>query len=541
MTHATTPTQADPAGILAPSPQQQDALDWAEHGSGSALVTAVAGSGKTTTLLKMLGRIPNNGSRFGTTVAFCAYNKAIAVEIQGKVERAKAAGEIVASVRAGTFHSFGFGAWRRVAPQVKVDAKKMDTICETLGVPEAYRSFVKDAVSLAKQRAFGVLCSVNDASAWYDMIAHYDLEDALAGDGAEALEHLGMDDRVTEGLRWAYRALAASVKQDREVVDFDDMIYAPLVHNARVWQNDWVLVDEAQDTNPARRALAKKMLRPGGRFVAVGDPRQAIYGFTGADNDALELIKREFGCTELPLTVTYRCPKAVVRFAQQWVSHIEAAATAPEGAVLDMPEAIFQNLPATELGPDAAVLCRNTAPLVDLAFALIRRGIPCHVEGKDIGRGLLALAGKWKVKTCEGLRTKLDQYLTRESARLLAKGQEQKAENLADRVQTLMVIMSGLPAGATVADLRQSIEALFGDTPDGQPAENLTLSTVHKSKGREWPTVYLLGRARFMPSPYARQDWQLEQEENLIYVAATRAQERLVEVHLPPRQKKGQM
>jgi ATP-dependent exoDNAse (exonuclease V) beta subunit len=61
----------------------------------------------------------------------------------------------------------------------------------------------------------------------------------------------------------------------------------------------------------------------------------------------------------------------------------------------------------------------------------------------------------------------------------------------------------------------------------------VTLSTIHKAKGREWPKVFLLGRNRYMPSKYATQDWQLDQEKNLIYVAVTRAQEELIEVRVP--------
>lgn len=514
-----------------PSPQQVAALDWAATGSGSALVEAVAGSGKTTTLLKMLAKIPA-----GRTVTFLAFNKSIATEIQGKVEAAVQRGEVRCRVNACTFHSAAFAAWRRVAPQVTVDGKKIDCIMGDLEVPELYRSFVKAVVSLAKQRVFGLLCSARDISNWYELVDHYDLADKIAAEDMDAAG-LDADAALEEGLRWAYKVLTASVKQNREVVDFDDMLFAPLVHNATIYPTDWVLVDEAQDTNPARRALAKKLLKPGGRLVAVGDRHQAIYGFTGADNDALDTIGREFNCKRLPLTVTYRCPKAVVRFAQDYVSHIQAADTAPEGEVANLLEEQFAALPLAELGPDAAVLCRNTAPLVDAAFRFIRRGIPCHVEGKDIGRGLLALAGKWKVRSLDALLTKLEDYGRKETEKLLSKGQEEKAASLADRIETLRVIASSLHAGATVQDLRASIESLFGDTPEGQAPQNLTLSTVHKSKGREWPTVYLLGRTKYMPSPYARQAWQAEQENNLIYVAVTRAQNRLVEVHLPAKRK----
>src|SRR5690606_18120963 len=102
----------------------------------------------------------------------------------------------------------------------------------------------------------------------------------------------------------------------------------------RVREFDNVLVDEAQDLNVAQRILIRRMLKEGGRLIAVGDPRQAIYGFRGADSDSFRLIGEEFNATDLPLTVTFRCPKAVVAQAQRYVSHIQAHETAPEGEVI---------------------------------------------------------------------------------------------------------------------------------------------------------------------------------------------------------------
>lgn len=513
-----------------PSPQQSQILDWVTTGRGNAIIEAVAGAGKTTTLVQSLARMTGS-------VALVAYNKAIAEEIKAKIAD-PANGVRNPGVRAGTFHSFGYSAWLRACGDRKprLEERKLDYLMNpdapgaprdlpAVAVPEPFRPFVKAAVSLAKQRAYGVLVSVEEDRPWLKMVDHFELESLLEDVGDLAAGPVLMD-----AIRYAKAVLAASVATDKDVIDFDDMIYAPLVHNVRIWQNDWVLVDEAQDTNPARRALAKRMLRPGGRLIAVGDPCQAIYGFTGADNDALETIRKEFACATLPLTVTYRCPKAVVRLARTYVSHIESHPASPEGEVRSMNEAEFAALDAADLRAEDAILCRNTKPLVETAFALIRRGIACHVEGRDIGAGLNALVKRYKAKTVEALFEKLDAWLEKETAKLMAKGQETKAELLADRVETLRVIGAKLPVTAKPSDLSKVIFDLFGDTPAGKRPENLTLATVHKSKGREWERVYLLGRNVYMPSPYARQDWQQEQERNLIYVAVTRAKKTLVDV-----------
>jgi superfamily I DNA/RNA helicase len=71
---------------------------------------------------------------------------------------------------------------------------------------------------------------------------------------------------------------------------------------------------------------------------------------------------------------------------------------------------------------------------------------------------------------------------------------------------------------------------MFGNTKEGEAPKVLTLSTVHKSKGREWTRVYALGRAKFMPSPYAKKEWQMVQESNLEYVMITRAMSEFIDV-----------
>ncbi len=81
-----------------------------------------------------------------------------------------------------------------------------------------------------------------------------------------------------------------------------------------------------------------------------------------------------------------------------------------------------------------------------------------------------------------------------------------------------------------VSDLVEFIQGMFGDTKIGQKPKCLTLATAHKSKGREWKRVYILGQSKYMPSKWARKDWQMAQEINLQYVATTRAQREIIDV-----------
>ena len=257
---------------------------------------------------------------------------------------------------------------------------------------------------------------------------------------------------------------------------------------------------------------------------------QAIFGFTGADADSVDLIMKTFNCKALPLTTTYRCPKSVVKAAQAYVSHIQAHETAPEGEVTYIQRQFFDDI-YSQLKKDDAILCRNTAPLVKTAYQLLRKGIACHVEGKDIGIAIKNLLMKWKkIKNKDAYLNKLGEWERIQVERLMKKKKETAAESIMDRCETIRVLAEGCE---TVDCMINKVTSLFGDSDSDDPNErartnNLTLSTVHKSKGREWGTVYVLGFREYMPSPMAKQEWEKEQEKNLIYVAFTRAQEKLL-------------
>lgn len=512
------------------NPQRQAVIDWAVNGTGSLNIDAKAGTGKTTTLLELCRHIQGY-------VAILAYNKAIAMEIQGKLDKQ---GLKFPRYQASTVHGMGYSLCRQVWPKVKIDEFKVKGIVETVIPFEAdrtiYATFVEKAVGFAKQRAFGFLESVTNRAAWYDIIDHFGVDELLP----ETVEQDVADRYIEHGIELSIQVYQRSMAMDPEVLDYDDMILAPLTHNIRVrYPKDWVMVDEAQDTNPARRALAIKLMRKGtGRLIAVGDPNQAIYGFTGADSDAMDLIKAELGSKELPLNKTYRCPKAIVRAAQQYVPTIEAHDTNEEGIVRSINyrgqngEPDFWNKEAQGLTPNDALLCRNTAPLIDTAYALIREGIACRVEGRDIGLGLIKLARRWKLKTVNALEGRLTTYLEREVQKWQAKGKEERAAQVEDQVATLRVMIDRTRqiGGSTIDDLAKEIGRLFGDTKPGEKPNVVTLSTVHKSKGREWDRVYILGPNLYMPNRWARKEWQLRQENNLIYVAITRAKHELINV-----------
>ncbi len=260
----------------------------------------------------------------------------------------------------------------------------------------------------------------------------------------------------------------------------------------------------------------------------VGIPQISLSD-TGAASDSIHRVRQEFNAEELPLTVSFRCPQLVVREAQKYVSHIQAHPDAPLGTIDTINEEKL--LMGTEFKDSDAVLCRNNAPLVDIAYKLIRMGTPCYVEGRDIGNGLLELASRWKVVNLSALKDRVIEYRRRNVAALLAGGKEGQADSLADKCDTLIALIQGMPYGSKVDALHIRIKTMFQDS-DGSRKKCMTLSSIHKAKGREWERVFILGMNAYMPSRYAVRDWQKEQERNLAYVAITRSMNTLIYVEV---------
>jgi superfamily I DNA/RNA helicase len=508
--------------VFTPSPEQQAFLDWIETGDGSCVLEAVAGAGKTTTLVEGVRRMKG-------MVFLGAYNTKMGAELKARIAAMGLPAFGKEGKEAGTFHSAGWKALMNANDKLKnnkdaINDKKVRNIVESIFDDQGREpqdgevTAICQLVGLAKQTGFYVkgLVEFVKPNYWVELINRHDVADRLP------------DDYEIQNLCVAAERALKTSNSMRDVVDFDDMCYLPLLMNLRFWPKDWVLIDEAQDTNAVRREMARRMLRRGtGRLVAVGDPHQAIFGFTGADNKSLDMIKDLFKAITLKLSVSWRCPKAVVAVAHEYVSHIQPAPTAMDGAVLTK---TYREMLDTVL-PGQAVLCRTNAPLVELCFRLIREGKPAKIEGRGIGEGLVALVGRWKVKTLDAFEGRLTKWNGRETAKAAA--DEAKLARHEDKYATILCLLERAREQKmqTVAEMQEMVRTMFDDV--GADATLIVLSSVHKSKGLEWPVVHILGRGEIMPSPRAVQEWQQEQEVNLCYVAVTRAQEVLVDVRMP--------
>lgn len=504
----TTPQQESK---MKPNKYQSAIVEWVRNGRGHGAVSAVAGSGKTTTLVHLVA------PELRGSALFVAFNKSIASELGARLSGT--------GVSSSTIHSAGFSAVRRTLGRVDVRPDKGRDLARELIDEVLYGRFdVRDTTRAAvtslecNRRALpGKLARVwelvrmtgaRDPGSAADVAAHYDLD--------VDLPDAALDELMVELAR---RSMYAAERLGQ--IDFTDMLYLVWVYDdvrAALRRYDWLLVDEAQDLNWLQREVCTRMLTPGGRMLLVGDPKQAIYGFAGSANDAFDQLVDAMDATVLPLSVCYRCPTSHVQLAQEDVPHIEAADGAPEG---ELEECELGEL-VDRVAEGDLVLCRTTAPLVQSALACIREGVPACVRGRDIGAGLTRLwregAKRSKGTSVAEILDEVSRHVTRQLAALADKRDtEMQQLALTDRLETLRAIAEPL---ATPAEVETTIDTLFDENRG-----SVVFSSIHRAKGLEAERVHLI-RPDLLPHPMAR-GWQAEQESHLRYVAHTRAKRSL--------------
>jgi len=500
-----------------PSPYQKAVFVGVRDDPGSLIVEAVAGSGKTTTIVGAVRLIPKSES-----IMFCAFNKSIATELTQKLPD---------HVNCCTLNSLGHRAWmRHLNTRINLNTSKTYNILDSAQITGLYdkkavrsvRYVVNQLVGFAKQSGIvpngitGVTGLVEDTDKnWYDIINHHHVDMNVKREGKTGFEIREETKLKTKlALELARKVLAIGIR-NRTEIDFNDQLFLPVVYGAKFPQNDVIFVDEAQDISHIQRVMLRRALKPEGRIIAVGDPAQAIYGFRGADSESLNNIATEFNAKRLPLSISYRCARAVVKEAQKYVSHIQAFEHAPEGKVEQM--GVYNPKTLDAFKPDDFVLCRNVAPLLKLAFALIGVKKPVTILGKDIGKTIAALIEKLGGKDIQDLRKKLMKWEKEETTRILERDPEASCEFIEQRADSVRTFIN-CSGEDTIKGVLESIDRLFSV----KSKDAVKLSTIHKSKGLEAERVIILDE-HLIPSKYAVKPWQKEQENNLMYVAITRS------------------
>ena len=173
------------------------------------------------------------------------------------------------------------------------------------------------------------------------------------------------------------------------------------------------------------------------------------------------------------------------------------------------------------------VVCRCTAPLVSLAYNLIENEIPVIILGRDIGKNLIALIESLEPHNVDNLKILLANWRNKEIQKLKHKQTDPDLSKIDDKFGAIMNFTNCIPT-KSIRELVNGIEKLFSNTP----CQSVTLSSIHRAKGLEAQRVFILD-AFLMPIKYATKEWQIQQEDNLHYVAITRAMSELIYIESP--------
>jgi DNA helicase-2/ATP-dependent DNA helicase PcrA len=486
-----------PSGIIQTkewSAQQTAIFDWFKNGTGNCLTRARAGTGKTTTILEAINYARED------KILLAAFNKKIAEELKTKLRNPRA--------EAKTLHSIGFGFVLRNWDGTKLDnergLKLASMACGGSTAPDQMIALVRRLAALGKNA-----CPFPKAEDMVDLALEHDItpEEQWEEDGWTV-------ERIAS---CAMKAMDLAATHKDRTVDFDDMVFIPVRNRWVRGRYGLVVIDEAQDMNATQLLLATGLKRPGGRIAVVGDDRQAIYGFRGADAGSLDRLKNELTAVELKLTITYRCPKKVVEYAQRLVPDYVAAPSAPDGIIEDINfDKIHERAEKGNF-----ILSRKNAPLAKICLRLLRHGKRAKIEGREIGQGLLTVMKSVKGKSIPEFLERLTNWEARTITRLQAmkkKSAEIRIEFIKDQAETLRALAEGM---ASLKEMTARIDELFTETPGGK-GDYIICSSIHRSKGLESDTVYVL-----IETLYPGGKTSIE-EQNIDYVAATRAKRKLV-------------
>lgn len=515
------------------------------------IVIARAGTGKTTTLIEgmkvLRGMKPDikpspqqqaiwdelSKSNGAYSVGFAAFGRAIADDIQERIKG-------VPGCEAMTLHQMGSRIVRKAFPSAKMDTDGKKTI-EIL--EDYYGQDIFELRKLDPELIHAIIELTSKAK-----MALTENSDELQ----ELIDHFTIeisDKKRSELVSTSLEILKRSKDLERyPVYNFDDMIWLPVILGLPVYKFDVLMVDEAQDLNRCQQELS---LRAGKRLILVGDPKQAIFGFAGADAKSLPrmqglLESQPNGCKIYPLNVTRRCGKKIVEEAQSIVPDFYALDDAHDGEVRYVQWSSPQeDSYRKEVEDGDMVLCRVNGPLVSQCFKFIKEGKKAQIIGRDIGQGLIYLIKKL-MKTVQleyqelirhpkmtspdsltELSTALDGWYDLEVAKELRKKVPSEGKILAvgDKKDCIDCFINSDAKNA--ADVVIKINQIFTDrTKDG-----IRMSSIHRAKGLEAHRVFFLRNEDCpCPHPNAKSAWEVEQERNLVYVAVTRAINELIYV-----------
>ena len=345
-------------------------------------------------------------------------------------------------------------------------------------------------------------------------------------------------------------------KKERRVVDFDDLLSLcrraletdTEFGSAQRWLFRHLFVDEFQDVNPAQFTLLKAWLGSSADLCVVGDPRQAIYSWNGADAGYINDFDQHFpGAASVELRNNYRSTpqvmaiaQAVLRGASTLAPTVATRADGPLPRVrafendIDEARGIARAVrdahgPGKRWVDQAVLVCTNGQILV-LEDALRKAKIPFRTRGG----GLLRLPEARSIvrgleRSSQPLAVSITDLSERDDDDAPQSSEAPDAPDtrgvIVDTIVRLAYEYLSIDPSATGSAFSTWLQTTTGGDEVDDKTDAIDIATFHAAKGLEWPIVHIAGLEQgLVPISYARTPDAQAEEQRLFYVAVTRAE-----------------
>ncbi|MFB7617799.1 UvrD-helicase domain-containing protein [Kitasatospora sp. NPDC056181] len=472
--------------MVTPTPEQADAI--AAYGDGTDLVIqAGAGCGKSSTL-KLIARTDSR-----RRMAYVAYNRSIAADAKRSFP---------ANVSASTGHGLAFDP--RYLPRIQRPRQTALQAAQALDVDRITGGIQRIPTDLGHVKAVTSKIAMRAALETVERFCH-------SADDNLAARHIPRYDGLTSpDARAALTAVVLPVAHAAwaDLRREDSVLKLSHDHYLKLWAlsrprlpADVVLLDEAQDTNDV---LARVLLdQDHAQRIAVGDSAQQIYAWRGA-RDALGTFERELGAQLSTLSQSFRFGPAVADAANQWLYLVgtDLRLTGWGGC---------ESTTGPVDDPDA-ILCRTNAGAVGVVL-----------EALKAGRKVALVGGGGDMKRLAWAARDLQNGRVTDHPELLAFPTWSAVREYAEEEDGSLKVLVKLIDDYGAEEIANAADALASED-----AAELTVTTAHKAKGREWPAVRIHGDFRApKPDPATGHRIIRREEARLAYVAVTRARLRL--------------